>query len=63
MTNQTPYSGPERRIEQRRKIVDRRELIRFEPDKEPRRKGHGRRKGEMNDPWNRLGNIEKRGLT
>lgn len=59
MANQTPYSGPERRIEQRRMIVDRRELIRFEPDKEPRRKGHGRRKGEMNDPWNRLDMSEK----
>lgn len=59
MTNQTTYFGPEQRIEQRRKIVDRRELIRFEPDKEPRRRGHGRRKGEMNDPWNRLDISEK----
>jgi hypothetical protein len=54
MAGQTPYFGAERRIEQRRKIPDRRELIRFEPDKEPRRKGHGRRKGEMNDPWKQL---------
>ncbi|MCU7797176.1 MAG: hypothetical protein KZQ73_05695 [Candidatus Thiodiazotropha sp. (ex Semelilucina semeliformis)] len=59
MTNQTTYFGPEQRIEQRRKIVDRRELIRFEPDREPRRRGHGRRKGEMNDPWNRLDISEK----
>ncbi|MCU7854047.1 MAG: hypothetical protein KZQ80_17765 [Candidatus Thiodiazotropha sp. (ex Monitilora ramsayi)] len=54
MTEQTTYFGPERRIEQRRKIDDRRELIRFEPEVEPRRRGHGRRKGEMNDPWKRL---------
>lgn len=53
MTDKTTYYGPERRIEQRRKIDDRREMIRFEPDKEPRRKGHGRRKGESYDPWER----------
>ncbi|MCU7810563.1 MAG: hypothetical protein KZQ77_04915 [Candidatus Thiodiazotropha sp. (ex Notomyrtea botanica)] len=59
MTNKTTYFGPEQRIEQRRKVVDRRELIRFEPDKEPRRRGHGRRKGEMNDPWTRLDILEE----
>ncbi|MES9816952.1 MAG: hypothetical protein ABW155_09895 [Candidatus Thiodiazotropha sp.] len=59
MANQIPYSEPERRIEQRRRIADRRELIRFEPDKEPRRRGHGRRKGEINDPWNRLDKLDK----
>ena len=33
----------ERRIEQRRKLEDRRQSIRFEPLKEERRKGRGRR--------------------
>lgn len=38
------YAGPERRKGERRKVNDRREMIRFEPDKEPRRKGKDRRK-------------------
>lgn len=37
------YRGPERRIKQRRENKDRREMIRFEPDKEPRRSGKDRR--------------------
>lgn len=38
------YSGPERRKGERRLgALDRRELIRFEPDKAPRRSGHDRR--------------------
>ncbi len=38
------YSGPERRKGQRRKGPhDRRELLRFEPDKAPRRSGQDRR--------------------
>lgn len=37
------YIGPERRAEQRRKNHDRREAIRFEPDKSPRRTGQDRR--------------------
>ena len=41
-----PYKGPERRKEQRRKKNDRREEIRFELDKEDRRKGAGRRKSD-----------------
>ncbi len=48
-----PYTGPERRIEQRRKKADRRELIRFELDKGPRRRGNGRRQGDMKDLWDR----------
>jgi hypothetical protein len=51
MLDEKPYVGPERRIEQRRKIVDRRDQIRFELDKDPRRVSHGRRKGEMQDHW------------
>jgi hypothetical protein len=42
------YTGPERRKENRRKRKDPRELIRFEPDKIPRRSGKDRRK---NDVW------------
>ncbi|NNF52272.1 MAG: hypothetical protein HKN59_07510 [Gammaproteobacteria bacterium] len=38
------YSGPDRRQGQRRiGALDRRELLRFEPDKAPRRGGHDRR--------------------
>jgi hypothetical protein len=47
----TKYSGPERRVRQRRKIPDRRALIRFELDREPRRISDGRRQGEIDDPW------------
>lgn len=40
-----PYLGPERRINvERRQGHDRREMIRFEPDKEDRRSGKDRRK-------------------
>ena len=39
------YRGPERRINvERRQGHDRREMIRFEPDKEDRRSGKDRRK-------------------
>lgn len=48
-----PYSGPERRVEQRRKSPDRRSIVRFEPDKEPRRKNKGRRKEDGGDVWDR----------
>jgi len=38
------YSGPDRRQRQRRVgALDRRELLRFEPDKAPRRSGQDRR--------------------
>lgn len=43
------YNGPERRRTQRRQTVDRREMIRFEPAKEPRRSGTERRK--TGDVW------------
>ena len=45
------YSNSERRREQRRKSPDRRNEIRYEPDKEPRRRGNGRRQGELEDIW------------
>lgn len=44
------YMGPERRRGSRRKKPDRREEIRFEPDKEDRRNSTGRR-DEDYDPW------------
>lgn len=47
-----PYSGPERRKTQRRKSVDRRESVRFEPDKDPRRTGKDRRSSKQ-DLWDR----------
>jgi hypothetical protein len=53
MNSQIPYTGPNRRMYQRRQNTDRRELIRFEPDKEPRRKGNGRRNSDLTDHWSR----------
>jgi hypothetical protein len=50
--NDKPYTGPERRREQRRKNPDRREMVRFEPDKTPRRSGKDRRK-TPGDLWER----------
>jgi hypothetical protein len=41
------YKGPERRRDQRRKTTDRRQEIRFEPDREDRRKNNGRRKRDQ----------------
>ncbi len=50
------YKGPDRRkIKQRRCRADRREEIRFEPDKEDRRKKQGRRKTDRNI-WQNRGN-------
>jgi hypothetical protein len=40
----------EQRVEQRRKLEDRRLAIRFEPSKEDRRKGRGRRNTD-GDVW------------
>lgn len=48
-----PYQGPERRKEQRRKVKDRRAMVRFEPEKEPRRKNNGRRSEDGVDLWDR----------
>ena len=45
-----PYTGPERRKGQRRKSTDRRGDFRFEPEKEPRRKGKDRRRSGR-DIW------------
>jgi len=47
------YSGPEQRVEQRRKQPDRRPLVRYERTKELRRKNNGRRLGELRDIWNK----------
>ena len=47
-----PYTGPERRKSQRRKNPDRREGVRFEPDKEPRRSRTDRRRSK-GDLWER----------
>ncbi len=46
------YSGPDRRYGERRIAIDRRDMIRFEPEKNPRRSGGDRRKG-LNDTWER----------
>ena len=46
------YSGPERRYYQRRQLKDRRESIRFELDKDDRRKSTGRRKTDIStEKW------------
>ena len=47
-----PYTGPERRKGERRKNVDRREAVRFELDKNPRRLGKDRRQSGT-DLWDR----------
>jgi hypothetical protein len=52
MISTPEYSGPDRRIEQRRKAIDRRDMIRFEPEKNPRRSGSDRRKVGK-DEWDR----------
>lgn len=45
-----PYKGPEsRKGEERRKVSDRREEIRFEPGKDDRRDGNDRRKRSVWD--------------
>jgi len=46
------YTGSEQRKEQRRKLKDRREDIRFEPSKAARRKNHGRRSSD-GDIWDK----------
>ncbi len=51
--NDGPYQGVERRKEQRRKVKDRRGMVRFEPEKEPRRKNNGRRREDGVDLWDR----------
>lgn len=40
----TPYDGPERRKAERRQVVDRRDMVRFEA-KSDRRSGQERRRG------------------
>lgn len=54
MADKDSYQGPERRREQRRRIVDRRQMIRWEPDKEDRRLDDGRRKDDIQIPYWRL---------
>lgn len=52
MSDDMPYKGPERRREVRRKNSDRRQDIRFEPDKDDRRQSPGRRKDDKdNNLW------------
>jgi len=47
------YNGQERREGERRKSKDRRDMMRFEPSKEPRRSGNDRRKSSgKDDLWN-----------
>lgn len=51
-TGERIYRGPERRRGERRSGHDRREMIRFEPDKEDRRRGEDRREANR-DIWHR----------
>lgn len=46
--NEQPWSGEERRTEHRRSGYDRRDMIRFEPDKADRRAGGDRRNDQKN---------------
>jgi hypothetical protein len=50
---ETPFVESDQRIEQRRKLPDRRAELRFEPHKELRRKNNGRRAGEIRDLWDK----------
>ncbi|MGS2723524.1 hypothetical protein ACVBEJ_07240 [Porticoccus sp. GXU_MW_L64] len=50
MTFQSAYTGPERRQNKRRILADRRQDIRFEPGKQDRRQGDGRRDTDL-DIW------------
>lgn len=50
--NGTTYTGPERRKSQRRTGKDRREMVRFELEKDPRRSGKDRRVNDK-DIWER----------
>ena len=52
MISTPDYSGPDRRQEERRKATDRRDMIRFEPEKDPRRSGTDRRQ-VLKDQWER----------
>ena len=52
-TEGEPYTGPERRKGERRKSPDRRDDIRFELEKDPRRSGKDRRRGPEPDLWER----------
>ena len=45
-TSEKPYTGAERRRENRRKAIDRREDVRFDLTKDDRRKIEGRRKDD-----------------
>ena len=52
MSDEQEYTGPERRKGERRKNKDRRDMMRFEPTKEPRRSGKDRRKSAgKGDMW------------
>lgn len=52
MSDEKEYDGVDRRKEERRKKTDRRDMMRFEPTKDPRRSGKDRRKIKgKNDMW------------
>ncbi len=45
--NPSSYAGPERRIFNRRSGIDRRTMLRWEPTKDDRRQGIGRREDDQ----------------
>ena len=45
--NPSNYAGPERRIFNRRSGIDRRTMLRWEPTKDDRRQGTGRREDDQ----------------
>ncbi|WMC11058.1 hypothetical protein PU634_01445 [Oceanimonas pelagia] len=45
------YQGQERRCIQRRVIIDRRALVRWEPANPDRRQDHGRRRTDYHPQW------------
>ena len=46
-TNPSSHAGPERRKFVRRSGIDRRTMLRWEPDKDDRRQGTGRREDDQ----------------
>lgn len=52
MISSPSYNGADRRHAQRRLSVDRRSMIRFEPERDPRRSGSDRRQNGY-DQWDK----------
>lgn len=52
--SEQPYKGLEKRRAERRTKAERREMIRWEPDKPDRRSGKDRRKVDYSNAWDKV---------